>query len=94
MSACPECAQEIQAGNHRCACGGYYYHEWKGGGVLQCPSGTWRWWSEECRWQQLEMPVAPKVELVPQAPFAAFTVAGTSAEVTVTVTIDSQGYTA
>lgn len=91
---CPDCADDIQPGNQRCACGGYLYHAWQGGGVLQAVSGTWRWWSEECRWQQLERPVAKQVRTMSETPVVAYTTAGASVEVSTTVTTPSQGITA
>jgi hypothetical protein len=86
MVSCPVCATSIERGHHRCDCGTFFFHEWQGGGLLQAVSGIWRWWSEGNRWQQVEKPPAPAMELVPARQVAAYTTAGVSLVVTVTIT--------
>lgn len=55
---CPRCSEQVWAGDQTCQCGRYYLHPWQGGGVLISPSGTWRYISEDDRWEPLESPSA------------------------------------
>lgn len=66
---CPGCGAVVEAGDHGCQCGRYYFHAWTGGGVLISPTGTWRYTSADDQWVLIQ---SRKTEVqVPKMPAVA-----------------------